>query len=115
MPAVCANFDVSGSLEGAMDCMTQADAGSIPASNLAGVFSATAWYRVLFRAFASSGATFSPQRCCVQPSAISGSALGVSANSAPPNCKNISRGSVERTCRSHSSIRFFVVIYAPMV
>ncbi len=79
-----------------MDCLTQADASSIPASNVAGIFSATAWYRVLFRAFASSGAVFSSQRCRVQPSAISRSALSVSANSAPSSGKNISMQSVER-------------------
>ncbi len=59
-----------------MDCSTQAGASSIPASNIAGIFSATAWCRVLFRAFASSGAAFSPQRCRVQPSAVPCSALG---------------------------------------
>ncbi len=45
-----------------MDCLTQADASSIPATNVAGVFCATAWYRVLFHAFASSGTAFSPRR-----------------------------------------------------
>ena len=59
---------MSGSLEGAMDCSTQADASSNPASNVAGISSATAWYRVLFRSFASSDAAFSPRRCRVQPS-----------------------------------------------
>ncbi len=58
-----------------MDCSTQADASSIPASNVAGISSATAWYRVLFRVFASSDAAFSPQRCRVPPSAIPRSAL----------------------------------------
>ena len=47
-----------------MDCSTQADASSIPSLNVAGIFSAAAWYRVLFRAFA-----FSPQRSHVPPSA----------------------------------------------